>query len=151
MRKSLTVLLAAALVTGALLAPSADAAKKKKKPKKKSRTVSQTYQAPALGAGAGICLKPTNSCAETATSTNDKYVMIEIVDTTGLPISGGFGQEMDGELGVENYQAFCGKTPKPVKIEPGYPITVFPWVAPNAGCAGVATTGTVKLTFSNLP
>ena len=151
MRKSLTVLLAASLVTGALLAPSADAAKKKKKPKKVSRTVTQTYQAPAIGNGAGVCLKPTNSCAETPTATADKYVIIEITDAAGLPVNAGFGQEIDGELGVENYQAFCGKTPKPVKIEPGYPITVFPWAAPGAACPGVATTGTVKLTLSNLP
>lgn len=49
---------------------------------------------------------------------------------------------------------FCGSTVEPLFITPGSKVTVFVPIAssPTIGaCPGVATTGTVAATFSNIP
>ena len=124
---------------------------------KTTRESEQTYVIPALGVGdpvnAGACPNATNSCGIFPTEAGEIYVTIEITDTTGLPVGFSVGQDSDPatpgtETDLGNY---CGKTDTPINFDPGYDIVVFPWFIGGPGCPGVATTGSVKATFSNLP
>ncbi len=148
MRRIIAVAMAFGLIFGSVA--TAEAAKKKK-PKKTTRTVESVYQAPAIGSGAGICLVATNSCGDIPTGANEHFVVIEIVDQAGLDVFGTVGQDLNGDGFTDNSTEFCGKTEEPVAIDPGFPLTVFPWAVGRADCPGVATTGTVTATLSNLP
>ncbi|MGH2756445.1 MAG: hypothetical protein ACRDI3_01510 [Actinomycetota bacterium] len=71
----------------------------------------------------------------------ENYVTIEIADTSGQPVMGKIVQEGDVAL-------FCGSTDEPVRIHPGFAVTVqihdgrcF------GGGASVATGGVIKATF----
>ncbi len=155
MRKAIAVALALGLLAGAMVAP-AEAGKKKKK-KRVERVAETTYEAPALGSATtgGVCLRPTNSCGDIATSGDEKCVKVEIADATGTAVAFTLGQDSDpATLGTElDYGQFCGTTgDEPIEIEPGYPLVVFPWAFGDVVCpGGVATTGTVTATLSNLP
>lgn len=153
MKKSIGIVMILALVAAAFAVAPAQA---KKKAKKTTRVVETAYDAPALGVappGNGVCLRPTNSCGDIATGGTEKYVTVEILDATGTPVAFHLGQDTDPDtFGTEtDLGDFCGTTgKKPVKIEPGYPIVVFPW-AIGAECGSIATQGTVTATLSNLP
>jgi len=156
MKKSLVVLLILGLVASFAVAPAQAGKKKKKQPVKTTRVVESVYEAPALGIappGSGVCLRPTNSCGDIATGGTEKYVTIEILDTTGTPVAFSLGQDTDPEtFGTESDLGnFCGTTgDQPIEIEPGLPLVVFPW-AIGVECKAIATQGTVKATLSNLP
>jgi hypothetical protein len=155
MRKTITAVLAVALVAGAFMAPAADAKKKKKA---KPRVVTDTYDAPAIGAatpvvsgGASGCTGGNNiGCVEFATSSKDKYVKIEVTDQSGQKAGGYLSQgDTDGD-GVGNlFGDFCGAHLAPVPITPGVPLKVSLY---NGTCAdgspSTVTTGTVKGTFT---
>lgn len=129
----------------------AEAGKKKKKPKKKTRVVESTYDAPAIGSGAGVCLGATNSCGDIATGGNERFVMIEISDQAGLDVYASVGQDVDGDGFTDNSVTICGKSEEAIPIEPGIALTIFPWAVGRPDCPGVATTGTVTAKLSNLP
>ncbi len=153
MKKALSIVLTGLLVAGAFASVPAQA---KKKPKKTTRIAESRYEAPAIGIappGSGICFRPTNSCGDIVTGSSEKYVKIEILDTTGLPVAFSLGQDTDPEtFGTEkDLGDFCGTTgKKAIRIEPGLPLVVFPW-ALGPACGAIATQGTVKATLSNLP
>ena len=158
MRKTITVLLAASLVTAAFLAPAADAAKKKKKkPKKVSRTIEHTYQAPSPGVAGtvGACLAgqmENAGCTEIPLSGTEKFVMISVTDATGQKVAGTMSQDTDSaNTGYEIIGSFCGSTDKPVAVAPGLPLRISVYAVSSSACPGVATTGTIKATVSNLP
>lgn len=150
MKRTLVTLLIFGLVAGSLAVP-AEAGKKKKK-KQSKRVVEVKYEAPAIGVGAplgtGVCFRPTNSCGDIPVGADETLATVEITDATGLPVSFSLGQDTNpDELGTEkDLGEFCGKTEKPVKLEPGFPIIVFPW-AVGPACASIATQGTVKATL----
>jgi len=153
MRKAIVVALVLGLVAGALSAP---AVAKKKKPKKVERVVEITYDAGATGVGSpvgtGVCFRPTNSCGDIPVGSTEKFITVELKDTSGLPVSFSLTQDTDPEaLGSESDLGdFCGKTDEPIQIEPGFTVIVFPWTLGPA-CGSVATSGTVSATLSNLP
>lgn len=154
MRRALAVALAVGLLAGAFVAP-AEAAKKKKK--KVERVVEITYEAPALGTPStvGVCFRPTNSCGDIATGATEKFVKMEIDDASGTAVAFTLGQDTDPDtFGTETtYGDFCGTTgDKPIEIQPGAPLIVFPWAFGDVVCPGAfGTTGTIKATLSNLP
>ncbi|HVM33896.1 MAG TPA: hypothetical protein VM784_00950 [Actinomycetota bacterium] len=154
MKRTLAVLLAFGLVGGALAAGPAEAKKKKKKkPKRVERVIKSEYQAPAIGSGSGVCFRPTNSCGDLPIGLHEKFVKVEIADTTGLPVYFNLGQDTDPDtFGTEkSYGSFCGSTgDEAIKILPGYPLVVFPWLL-GPTCPSVGTSGTVTATVSNLP
>lgn len=157
MKKAIVIALVLGLVAGAMAAPAtAKKKKKKKKPVKVERVVETAYEAPAIGAappGNGVCFRPTNSCGDIAVGPKERWVKVEIEDATGLPVAFHLGQDTDPDaLGTESSLGdFCGTTgDEAIKIEPGYPIIVFPW-AVGASCGAVATQGVVTATLSNLP
>ena len=157
MRKTITVLLAAALVTAAFLALAADAAKKKKKPKKVSRTITHTYQAPSPGVAgtAGFCLAAyaeNQGCTEVPLSATEKFASVTITDATGQKVAGTMSQntEEGGTGGYEIIGSFCGSTDKPVAVTPGLPLRISVYAVSSSACPGVSTNGSFKVTVSNL-
>jgi hypothetical protein len=146
MKRLLILALVVGLVAGALTA--AEAAKKKKK---KTRTAESTYEAPAIGSGGGVCLGATNSCGNIATGPDERFVEIEIIDEAGFDVYATVGQDLDGDSLTDSSTEICGKSKEPIPIEPGVALTIFPWAVGQPDCPGVATTGTVKATLSNLP
>jgi len=149
MKKTIIAVVALGLLAGSLVAPAA-AGKKKKRVERVAET---KYEAPAIGSGAGVCFRPTNSCGDIATGATEKFVRVEITDATGLPVSFSLAQDTDPDtFGSEkDLGDFCGTTgDATIAIEPGYPIVVFPW-AVGPACGSIATQGTVKATLSNLP
>ena len=155
MRKTITTILAAALVLGAFAAPMADA-KKKKKPK--PRVVTDTYDAPAIGiaspvvsGGGSTCSGGNNiGCVEFPTTAKDKYIKIEVTDQSGQKAGGYISQgDTDGD-GVGNlFGEFCGAHTAPVAITPGVPVKVSLYNGTcSDGSQSTVTTGTVKATFT---
>lgn len=150
MKRFLILVLAFGLIAG--MVTSAEAGKKKKKSAKKvTREAEYTYDAPAVGSGGGVCFAATNSCGDIATGPTERFVVVEITDQAGMDVYASIGQDLDGDNFTDNSVDICGKSEEPIPIEPGYAITVFPWAVGGPDCPGVATTGTVKLTLSNLP
>ncbi|MFN2526580.1 MAG: hypothetical protein ABR505_10035, partial [Actinomycetota bacterium] len=90
------------------------------------------------------------SCVEFPSRLSDRYVEIEVLDATGLAVPAFIQPHTDdgGAAGVQ----ICGQTQEPFKVVPGFEIVV--WLnslSASLPCAGVATTGVVKATFSNRP
>ena len=155
MRKALTVILAGALITGALLAPAAEAGKKKKKVK--TRKASETYTAPSAAVeGNGYC---DPGCVHFRTSRSEKYVKFSVTDATGLPVSVSVSvPDQNGDGFVDIIGSFCGESGK-IAIPGGNELSLFIYGHPTTGlveqfggptqCVGTATTGTVNATFTN--
>ena len=146
MRRTMATLATAALVVGALTAPSADAAKRKKTVRK----AQATYDTPAIGVGgvAGLC-SGANGCAALAVGAKETSISVKVVDGTGTPVYARVTQDIDGDGQADSATPFCGSSDGKIPIEPGIAINVF--VYPNgalpAPCPGVATSGVVKATF----
>ncbi len=130
---------------------------KKKKPKRVERVAEIQYEAPAIGTPStvGVCFRPTNSCGDIATGSTESFVKMEIDDASGTAVAFTLGQDTDPDtFGTETtYGDFCGTTgDKPIQIEPGFPLIVFPWAFGDVVCPGAfGTQGTIKATLSNLP
>lgn len=152
MRKTVTVLLAASMAVGAFSAPMADAKKKKKKKKVVIRTAEATYDSPAIGHPNVIvgCIG-ANGCATFGVGAKEKFASFNIVDSTGTPVYGVGGQDLDGDQLADTSFEFCGKTDKPIPIEPGYELNIFlsPVTGADPLCPGVASSGSVKAQFAN--
>lgn len=152
MRKSITILLTASLALGAFSAPAVDAKKKKKKKKPVIRKAEATYDTPALGhPNAVVACSGANGCATFGVGAKERFASFNIVDSTGTPVYGVGGQDLDGDNFADTSFEFCGKTDKPIPIEPGYEINIFlsPVTGASPVCTGVATNGVVKAKFSN--
>jgi hypothetical protein len=156
MKRTLFMSLVLSLVVAGLVAP-AEAGKKKKKPKRIERKAETTYQAPAIGIGelgTGVCFVPTNSCGNVPTGPKDLWVKIQVEDASTTNVMFSVGQDTDPDaLGTEtDLGTFCGGTEEAIPVvSPGHEIVLFPWAVGGPSCPGIATTGTVTLTFSNLP
>ena len=128
----------------------------RRQPVKVERTATSDYQAPAIGiaanGGAGICLVPTNSCGNLPPGADELYIKVSISDPGG-DVAFSVGQDTDPATpGTEkDLGLYCGAMDTTVAIEPGIPITVFPWLIGLPECAAAATSGTVTIVFSNLP
>ncbi len=138
------------LVVGASAVPPA-AAKKKKK----ARVVEIAYNAPGIGVapaggfpvpGSRIDLLP-----------GEKFIRIEVVETTGNKVWGFIGQ---GDLnengqGDDGYGNFCGSHPVAVPImDPKQPILgiyMYNGVCEDASTPSVMTRGTIKVTLTSRP
>ena len=157
MRKTITGLLAASMVFGALALPSAQAGKKKKAPKRTERVAEATYQGPAVGVGgAGICSPGTLGCFPFALGADEGYINIEIADTVPVGVFASVTQDLDGDTFADTSVDICGSSAEPIQVEPGVEVTVFLWEGPGvttdgAPCPGVVTQGTITATISNLP
>lgn len=151
MRKLLTMTLAGAVLTSALLGAPALAGKNTKR-----RVAEAPYTGAVLGTEStdgGYCLtSPNIGCMDFTWLRGERSVVLEIRDATGLPVYGAVGQWIQGP--DNNYTSdmvyFCGKTTPPFKIDPKKgDLAVFLYDAgPLPECPGVATSGKVVATFS---
>ena len=152
MRRTIMVLIAAAVTTGLLMAPAAEAGKRVKK-----RRAKATYTAPSAAVeGNGFC---DPGCVTFATKPKENFVKLVAKDATGLPVSATVSQpDSNGDGFVETVGSFCGKSGK-IAINGGSPISIFLYAHPTTGafeqfggpteCTGTATTGTIRALFSN--
>ena len=160
MKKTIAVALALGLLVGALVAPAeAGKKKKKKKPKRVERVFELPYQCPCGPstpvASQGFWLAGgTFGGGPVATGDTDKFLSVEVADQSGQPVYVQFAQDADGDsLSETDVGEVCGKTEEPMEVpEPGLEVSAFVHVGtcPD-GTPSIATSGTVKLTFSNLP
>jgi hypothetical protein len=148
-----------------MAAPATAKKKKKKKPPVRvERVVDISYSAPGAGvsgpagtASGGICPfadPTTQQCIEVPLEPGDKYIKVEITDTSGQNVAGYISQgDTDGD-GIGNlYGDFCGGHEEFIPLEsPSAPVRISFY---NGVCAdnspAIATTGTITVTFSNLP
>lgn len=151
MKRSLIVFMAAGLIAGSVATAEA-----KKKPQRTTRTVQASYDSPVLGIYAR-CGEPGVGCTSFSGGPNERFITAKVEDAHGLPVyvlirsaaSGAFGE------GTKTYGEFCGETTEPIEVPPGGKFEFMVGSAASvylAGCEpGVATTGTITATFSNLP
>lgn len=151
------------LVAGALSAPAVAKKKKKKKPKRIERVVEIEYSGVAPGiatpaASGGICPPPSpdqvGTCIETPVmDAAETYVKVEIQDASGLKAPGFISQgDQDGDGIGDLYGEFCGAHEAPVPLVNANPVRVsfYTGTCPD-GTPGTTTTGTIVVTFSNMP
>lgn len=156
----------ARLIGGALVgvmifgtALGADAATKKKprKPVKVTRTVTMKYtggctvDTPAVGAsGRGDCASAGAGGWDIPTRPSEKYATVTVTDASGRATSGAFW-EPGGANGTSNTIPFCGSIKNYVVPVSGSVTLALDAVGAVTTCPGLATQGTVKVVFSNLP
>jgi hypothetical protein len=147
--RKIVVLLIGPLVVGILLGQAAA------RPAKRVRT--QAYMSPAVGVtpvhpyGTAVCNQGgvaggNRGCVTFVARPVERFVSIEIVDTTGLPVPAFI--QWDEEDNLDKLVPFCGKTKKPLLIRGTVTVWLYPYRSPNLPmCAGTATTGEVTATF----
>jgi len=149
MKRTLILVLVFGLVFGAFA--TAEAAKKKKKkraPKPHVRVVEGTYDNPAPGIGGIVTLNGAGGTLDVPTGANEYYMSIEIIDDSGQQTYFGIAEENTIIAGG------CGKTETPMEITPGAAYNITVTMGPGAEaptCPGFATTGTIKVTLSQVP
>ncbi len=138
-----------------VIAGSVASAEAKKKPQRATRTVEGSYDSPVLGLYGECAGSHGVGCVSFSIEAKERFVTAKVHDAHGLPVfvfirstaSGAFGE------GSESYGSFCGETTEPVAVPPGAELEF--WVGAAASvyeCApGIATSGTITATFSNLP
>ena len=165
MRRAIAVALALGLLVGAFVG-TAEAAKKKKikKPVRVEEVLEIEYQGGNLGvatpaASGGTCFVDPSmpfSCKEVVPTTPGmKYIKIEVADATGQS-AGGFisQQDSDGDGLSDGYGEFCGAHAEAIPLElESAPVNVslYPGVCSDGSSPSFVTTGTIKVTFSNMP
>jgi hypothetical protein len=153
MKKISVVALLACLVLTALFASPA-LAKKKKGKKRAERVEVIEYSHPtALGlAGAGGCAEAFD-CVSLPVGSQEAYISVEITDTLGQDVYAEIWQDLDGDDMIDQSTGVCGSTSGFVLITPGVPVNIPIFEGPGIDppCTGVASAGTVTVTFSNLP
>jgi hypothetical protein len=132
-------------------------AAKKKKPKRIERTVEGSYDAPPLVI-AGTCAQSgAIGCVAIATGPGETFISkAKVTDAHGQPVVVSVSANTDGEIGDDvSFGTFCGEVTEPMPIDPGVELHMWVGVVQDAvteACApGLATTGTVSVTLSNLP
>jgi hypothetical protein len=152
MRRTVLVALVISLIAGPLLAPAE--ARKRRRIVQRARAA---YETPALGHSDALigCLLVADGlgCVNFIPRAGMRYLKLQIKDQSGTATYAAVSQDLDGDgVGDVDYPNVCGKTAKPIKIRPGYAVTVFINAGPGADppCPGVGTSGTVRATFSNL-
>ena len=155
MRKAITVLLVLGLLAGALAMPAEAKKKKKKKVTKVTREAQGTYIAPATVVG--NCTQTDGvGCMTIQSGATEQYLTATATDAHGQPVSIAVDADLDGDGTTEtSYGSFCGTTAEAIQFDPGAAIVFWvgrPDVAVVDGCApGIATQGTLDVTFSNMP
>lgn len=147
MRRSLVLMVVLGLVVGGIATAEA---KKKRKPKRVERTLEYNYDQPSVGApgAGGVTLNPA-----IATGPDDLFVRIETTDDVSPSPSVRFSWDTNGDGQNDTGVTICGgKTEEPVALPGSVELGVFTYILPGPACpTGFSTTGTITLTFSNMP
>ncbi|MGH2757405.1 MAG: hypothetical protein ACRDI3_06420 [Actinomycetota bacterium] len=154
MKRTLVLMLVMTLCVGTFASAEA---KKKKKPKRVERTVEGSYDAPPLVI-AGTCAQSgAIGCVSIATGPGELYITkAKITDSHGQPVVVSVSANTDGEIGDDvSYGTFCGELEEPIQFDPGVELHLWVGVIEDAvtqACApGLATSGSITVTLSNLP
>lgn len=155
MKRSLVLMMIVGMIFGSIA--TAEAAKKKK-PKKVERTVEVAYQTPSPGISGllGACMAVLGvdgtACIDVPIGGDEAFVSVSVTDATGRPTNFDLAQDSDaGRPGFEIFASGCGETTEPIAVTPGLAVRVSVTAIGGPDCPGVATTGTISATFSNLP
>jgi hypothetical protein len=136
------------MITGLVAGSVATAEAKKKKPKPYVRVVEGTYTNPAPGIGGVVTHNGQGGQLQVPTAAREYYMSVEVTDDSGQ--ASYFGIAADGSI----IGGGCGKTETPFEITPGtaYNITVTMGPGLEApSCVGIATSGTIKVTLTEVP
>ena len=154
MKKSLVVLLVVGLAASLAAVP----AQAKKKAKRVERVVEINYDRPGIGVApaGGYPTGFPDAATEIPTSTQDKFIKIEVTDASGQKVWGFISQgDIDGNgVNDDGYATFCGGHEESLPVaNPGVPIIgVYAFAgACDSGEPSIMTSGTIKVTFSNMP
>ena len=167
MKKTIVVALTAGLLAGALVGP-ADAGKKKKPPAappapvKVERVVELEYAltgqgATVAGVGGGRCPMAdltTQECVSVPLEAGEAFIKVEATDATGQKVRGYLSQgDTDGDGFGNLYGDFCGAHPEPIELQSQTaPVGISFYTGANPDCVpSASTTGSLKVTLSNLP
>ena len=151
MRKMMILALALALLVA--VAGIASAGKKKKV----TRVVEGRYEL-SLGSSPGVSPfwvgSPIGniSAVDFPMGVGEKYVMVTIEDDNGDLTAGTIGADLDGTPEtLETIADFCDETEEPVKLPQTGTLRIVAKSGDCDGQVGVATSGTIVVTFSNIP
>jgi hypothetical protein len=151
MKKALIFALVIGLIAGSMAAPATAKKKKKKKPVKVERVMEARYEFPA-GIGSSTSGGACSGCPSFPNTDKERYVMVEVTDDLTPKAGVSFSWDTDGDGISDTGFEVCGATEEPIEIPPSVGMNAFPWIAPGADCPdGASTSGTIKVTFSNLP
>jgi hypothetical protein len=148
-------MIALGLIAGLLLAMGGVDATAANRKKKKVRTAQGTYSAPATVVG--NCTQFDGiGCMTIVSGTGERYITASVKDAHGQPVAISVQADTDGDMFTDKtYGNFCGKTAKPIKIDPGASLVFWvstPTTIVATKCApGEGTQGTLRVKFSNLP
>lgn len=146
------IFLSSALLAGSLLPAAAEAKRPKPRTETGEYSTPSTAVTPVHPGGVAVCnqggvVEGNRGCVDFPVMMHERFLTLEIVDLSGLPVPGFVAQSAD----ISEWIPICGSTDKPLKIIPGAPMTVWTYAyrSPNLPlCAGSATTGTITATFS---
>jgi len=125
--------------------------RKKKKVKRIERVAEVRYEMPsAVGTGdaGGVCV----GCPAIPNGPKETWMKVEIIDDT-LPLGGVDISFCDcnGDGFWDPGTFVCGES-EWIQVPPGSGNQTFPWLVSGSACpGGGATSGTIKVTFSNMP
>ena len=148
MKRILILMLVMGLVFGAVATADAKKKRKKKAPAPYSRVVEGTYENPAPGIGGVVTLNGAGGTLEIPTAANELFMSVEIIDDSGQ--NAYFGIAADGTI----IGGGCGKTEEPFAISGGVAHNITVTMGPGLeapDCVGIATSGTIKVTLTEVP
>jgi len=159
MKRFLVIALALGLMFGSIATADAGKKKKKKKPTKIERVVEYAYNGPGIGistpvATGGYCYPDPTACASFPLSEGETFVTIEATDQSGQKVGGAISQgDLDGDGIGDLYGEWCGAHSEAVPLANTAPVQISMYVGTcyNGTDPSVITTGTLKITFSNMP
>ena len=153
MKRILILVMVLGLVFGSIA--TADAKKKKKKKKAEpvriERVVEFDYQCPCPGVlqlGSLTGGDPNLGGGPISVGADDRYLVGEVADVTGGAVPVSISQD-DGTGANAGTGTFCTTTEEPMPLVPGREIRVF--IGDPTICPGVAVSGTITFTLSNMP
>jgi hypothetical protein len=146
------------MIFGTALGAEAATKKKVKKPVRHTRTVTLPYQGgcsldtPAAGASLqGDCSTDAGAAGWViAAQPSEKYATVTVIDATGRAVPAAFW-EPNGPNGTSTTTDFCGSLKNYVVPSGGSVTLALDAIGIRTTCPGLATQGTVKVVFSNLP
>lgn len=156
MKRILVAVLILGLVFGAVTTAEAKK-KKKKKSKKIERTVEGGYAAPTLVIAGSCSETGAIGCVSIASGRRETFITAaKVTDAHGQPVVVSVSANTDGNVGDDvSFGTFCGELTEPITVGPG--VELHFWVGGitdivSARCApGLATSGTISVTLSNVP
>jgi hypothetical protein len=165
-KRFLVLFMVVGLMAGAVATAEA---KKKPKPKPKpiriERTVEASYYGPQVLYESRSCAPSGGAgCVTLETRATERSLTANVTDAHGQPVSVYVVDASEARCCLVGpravYGTFCGKTTEPIRFDPGTTLELWVggdwwptwWIVPEVDCSpGIATTGTLSVTLSNLP